>query len=121
MSAQITITINEDVVAIKVVGRFTLQDVLDTSRVIVEGDAFNCSRRFWDLSASSFDFSSEELKIIADFGDQIEQKPVKSALWVASDLTFGLSRMYQVFRKSKYITVAVFRDESEAMHWLLSD
>lgn len=121
MTAQITITINEDVATVKIVGKPTLQEILDTNKALMKNGRYICSRRFWDLRACLMDFSSEELEIIANFADHGEQNPSKIALLAMSDLTYGLSRMFQAFRQSENSTLSVFRDESEAMRWLLSD
>ena len=121
MSAEITITINEDVAIVKIVGKPTLKEILDTNKALMEEGQYICSRRFWDLSGCSMDFSSGELEVIANFTDHGEHDPSKIALLATSDLTYGLSRMFQAFRQSKNSTLSVFRDEGEAMRWLLSD
>ena len=38
---------------------------------------------------------------------------------VNQDLSFGVSRMYEAYRKSSMTDVKVFREEAEAIDWLL--
>ena len=121
MSAQITITIKEDMAIIKVVGRAGLQDILDANEQLTHEGKYIYPRRFWDLRECLLDLSAAEVETIANSSDQYEQSSSKVAILATNDLTFGLSRMFQVFRQSKYINMAVFRDEGKAIRWLLSD
>lgn len=121
MSVQITITIEEDVAIVKIVGQLGLEELLDANKRLARNGRFICTRRLWDLRESFINFSATEIQTIAEFGDQADQRKAKVVLLVSSDLSFGLSRMFQAFRKSPFTEVAVHRDESEAMRWLLSD
>lgn len=121
MTPQITITINEDVAIVKIVGQLNVQELLDANKKISKDGRFIYNCRLWDLRECFVNFSSAELQTIANFGDQADYRDAKVVLLVATDLSYGLSRMFQAFRKSEHTAVAVFRDENEAMRWLLSD
>ena len=122
MTTQITITLNEDVAIVKIVGTPTLQDILNTFKKITGEAPLFYRRRLWDLRDCLINFSSAELEKIAIFtSDQTGQASSKVAILTTSDLTFGLSRMLQAFSKSENNSLAVFRDEGEALQWLLPD
>ncbi len=106
----------------KIVGQPTLQDIIDANEVLMEEGKFVFRLRFWDLSECVPDFSSADLQTIALLSErQMEQNPSRTAILATADLTYGISRMFQVFRKSEHNALAVFRDENEAMVWLLTD
>lgn len=103
----------------RVVGRPTVQDILDVNKKLSEGGEFIVGGRLWDFRDSAVDFTAAELAEIASVSNRMGWHPSKIAILVGNDLTFGLSRMYQVFRESEHTAVSVFRDESEALRWLL--
>jgi len=74
--------------------------------------------RFWDFRLSKFDFSAEDLQEIASYASSADNKQSKVAMLVGQDLSFGVSRMYEVYRQTDKTAVKVFREESEAMAWL---
>ena len=119
MSAQITVTKDNEIAVMKVIGHPTVQDLLEVNKRLAEGGEFVVGGRLWDFRESRVDFTREELAEIASVSNRLGQRSSKVAILVGSDLTFGLSRMYQVFRESDHTAVSVFRDETEAMRWLL--
>ena len=121
MSAQISITIKEDVAIVRIVGQLSLEELLEANKQLAQNGRFICTRRLWDLRDCFVNFTAAELQVIADFGDQADKREAKVVLLVTTDLSYGLSRMFQAFRKSEFTEVAVFRDESEGMRWLLAE
>lgn len=121
MSAQITITRDDELAIIKVVGHPTVQEIVDVNIGLAEGGDYVVKNRLWDFRESQVDFSTAELVKMAELNSQLGRSYHKTAILVGSDLTFGLSRMYQVFREPEHTAVSVFRDEGEAMRWLLWD
>ena len=121
MSAQITITKDDEIAIIKVVGKPTVQDVLDVNIGLAKGGDYLVENRLWDFRESQVDFTRDELDKIALYSRQLGQRPSKIALLVSDDFTFGISRMYQVIREADNAYISVFRDESEALRWLLAE
>lgn len=65
--------------------------------------------------------SAQEIRRMAH-DSKAQPQPVEGsrcALLVASDLQFGLSRMYELMMEGGPMEVRVFRDEDEAVAWLL--
>ena len=121
MASQIIFTIKENVAIVKIEGQLSLEELLEANRKLAQDGRFIYNRRLWDLRECFVNFSVEELQTIANFGDHADYRDAKVALLVATDLSYGLSRMFQAFRKSEHTHVAVYRDEGEAMRWLLSN
>ena len=63
-------------------------------------------------------FSREKLEEIAAYASSADSVHSKVAMLVGQDLSFGVSRMYEVYRQTGETEVMVFRDESKAMTWL---
>jgi hypothetical protein len=74
-------------------------------------------RRLWDATGY-LKFSSEELGKIAARGRQHWPTPARVAYLAADDVSFGLFRMFEVFREQENYETRVFREEQEAMNWL---
>lgn len=78
--------------------------------------------RVWDFSAT--DVSLLSGATLRDLVRRIlprdpEQGAVRVALVSTSDVAYGLSRMWQVFREGAAPTIAVFRDRDDAIAWVL--
>lgn len=121
MSAQITVTKDDEIALIKVTGKPTMQEILDVNIGLAEGGDYVVKNRLWDFRESQVAFSTAELVKIAELNSQLGRSYHKTAILVGNDLAFGLSRMYQVFREADNTHISVFRDESEALRWLLAD
>lgn len=92
------------------------QDLMDAT---LEHAAKGVSRkRLWDMSCG-YNVSTEELQQIAATGRAVEM-PDKSkvAILAPDDLSFGITRIYSVFRKDPRSEHQVFRDRDEAIAWL---
>lgn len=75
--------------------------------------------RLWDFRKSSFNFTADELEEIASHASSADLDPARVAMLVSHDLSYGVSRIYEAYRKSAVTDVKVFRDEAEARKWLL--
>ena len=64
--------------------------------------------------------SAAELRAIADEIKQLTTSPVagRCAVVAASDVVFGLSRMYEVYSEGAPVEVRTFRDWDRAVAWL---
>ena len=121
MSAQIKITPKDNMVIVQITGHATLQDFYDAIDQISDGTKYLYKRRFFDLRKCLFFLSTDELEALADKSKRLGQEYSKVAILVDSDLSFGLSRVYEVFRADKNVESVVFRDKAEAMAWIMSD
>ena len=68
---------------------------------------------------ATFDIiEKEELEEIASHASSADLDSARVAMLVIKDLSYGVSRMYEAYRKSPLTDVKVFRDEAEAIEWL---
>lgn len=75
--------------------------------------------RLWDFSDSGLSFSNSQLEQVAEYGKRKFTKSARVAILAPEDFTFGLSRIYEVYREEDKLQFKVFRTELEARHWLL--
>jgi len=76
-------------------------------------------RRLWDLREINFDWSSDMLRDIAEYGKNKFLKPNKAAFVVDTDLAFGEMRMFMVYREEEDKTYPnVFRIYNKAIEYL---
>ena len=121
MTAQIKITPKDNMVIVQIIGHTTLQDFYALTEKISDGKKYIHNRRFYDFRKSQLDLSTEEMRTLAAKTKQLSQGYSKVALLAGSDLSYGLSRMFEVLREQDYSDIYVFRDEDKAMEWILSD
>lgn len=116
MTKNYTITQFDDITEIRYNSPPKAQDLMDAT---LEHAAIGVSRkRLWDMSCG-YDVSTDELQRLAATGRAIEM-PDKSkvAILAPDDLSFGITRIYSVFRKDPRSKHQVFRDRDEAIAWL---
>ena len=75
--------------------------------------------RLWDFSDSGLSLSNSQLEKLAEYGKRRFTKPSRVAIVAPEDFTFGLSRIYEVYREEDKLQFKVFRTELEARQWLL--
>ena len=76
--------------------------------------------RLWDLHYG-MDLSSEDLKKLAELAKiKLTSQSSKAAIVAPDDLTFGLSRVLDVFREDDLVEQKIFRSRAEAMDWLMT-
>ena len=73
----------------------------------------------WDFRKARFDISSPEVEQVARFilHNQPAEPPKKIAFVTHSDLEYGMSRMFEVYRQDLKTDFRVFRDFEEALNW----
>jgi hypothetical protein len=77
-----------------------------------------------DCREASKLFSTADLKILAAEAVEMYRHTAvrqRCAVLVASDVAFGLARMYEVLLKDTPIDLEFFRNAEEAMSWLQAD
>jgi hypothetical protein len=101
-------------------GVFTMADSLaHQDKLLHDPDFAPDFCQLWDLSLVT------EVQLTSDDLRRLAQRPVFSpdsrrAVLVSSDLAFGLSRMFAIFREILGETgIRVFRDRGEALDWVL--
>ena len=119
MKATFDIFEKEGVLIISIKGDPTVSEikrVLDQTR---DESGYSNLSRLWDFRKASFNFSAEELEEIASHASSADLDSARVAMLVIKDLSYGVSRMYEAYRKSPLTDVKVFREEAEAIEWLL--
>ena len=74
--------------------------------------------RLWDFSNGAINLNNDQLQELADYGKMLFMPPSKAAIVAPEDLTYGLLRVYEVFRKQDLVEIEIFRTEQEAIDWL---
>ena len=93
-----------------------LRGVLDA--ITVDGTLMH-PRRLWDLRDCELNLAYNELVELAGVARSRDPVFGRGAVLVAKDLAFGQLRIYQAFRESDSNDVMVFRNEEEAVAWIL--
>ena len=119
MKATFDIYEKKGILFISIEGDPTVDDIKQTLNQTRGASGYNHLSRLWDFRRASFDFSAEELEEIASHASTADIAPARVAMLVNQDLSFGVSRMYEAYRKSPITDVKVFREEDEAIDWLL--
>lgn len=120
MKATFDIFKKEGVLIISITGDPTISEIkreIDQTR---DESGYSSPSRLWDFRQASFDFPAEELEEIASHASSADLNPARLAMLVSKDLSYGVSRMYEAYRKSSLTDVKVFRDEAEAIKWLIT-
>jgi hypothetical protein len=65
--------------------------------------------------------STAEVREGADTARSFSNQPTRVAIVAPGDITYGISRIFKVFRESDSTQLQVFRELDEARGWLLSD
>lgn len=118
MAMQVEIVEIDNILVVTIQGETNVGDIkkiLDQTR---NDTGYTHTARLWDFRKSSFAFSQEEVIDLASYASMGDVKPGKVAMLVKEDLSFGVSRIYEVFRHTNMTQVNVFRKKPEAIAWL---
>jgi hypothetical protein len=118
MGMTFEITEMQDILVVSIKGNPSVDEIkqiLDQTR---NTSGYSHSARLWDFRESSFSFSQNEVLDIASYASAADSRPGKVAMLVKEDLSFGVSRIYEAFRKTNLTETNVFRDKTEALAWL---
>ncbi|MCF8070725.1 MAG: hypothetical protein K9L30_19260 [Desulfobacterales bacterium] len=85
--------------------------------VLAQGD---CLLRLWELKKGIV-IDNSQIEEIAQYGEEIWPVPSKAAIVAPDDLSFGLSRVHDVYRDQNKRKTMVFRTKQEAIKWLKED
>ena len=113
-----------DMTVFTVIGKVTANELVAAISDFYENSV--TSNILWDLTKSDLsEISSSDVELITNLSVKYaEKRPSgKTAIVGSDDLTFGISRMYEMTKeivKLPFETQA-FRDIDKAFKWLLSD
>jgi hypothetical protein len=80
---------------------------------------FPTEKRLWDFTETTFSFSANNLKSIAEYGKTKFLKPNKLAIITTDYMSFEEMLDFQEHRKQKGFSVTkIFKTELEAITWL---
>ena len=119
MKAKFDIYEKNGVLFISIEGDPTVSDIKQALDQTRDESGYSNLARLWDFRKSSFDFTAEELEEIASHASSADIDPARVAMLVSQDLSYGVSRIYEAYRKSALTDVKVFRDEADAIEWFL--
>ncbi len=108
----------QDILVVSIKGNPGVDDIKHILDRIRNESGYSHSARLWDFQESSFSFSQNEVLDIAAYASTGDIRPAKVAMLVKEDLSFGVSRIYEVFRNTDLTETNVFRDKTEALAWL---
>ena len=75
--------------------------------------------RLWDFSDVLFNFTMEEIKQIARYGQLKFKQPNRMALVAPQDVAYGTLRAFDVYRQQGTHSISeTFRTKQEAIDWL---
>ena len=104
---------------ITVWGKPTIEEMMDVLQRLTAEGAFVTSKRLWDVRGATGVLTSDEMEQLARAALARDNGgAARVAIVAAVDVVYGLSRVFEVYRESKDVTVQVFRDLDEALRWL---
>ena len=116
MEKNYTVEITDDITVV----RFLIKPGPDEIRMSIDDVAAMGASglRLWDLSTDGWNLTTEELGEIADYAKTKLLLPSKVAIVAPRDLSYGISRVYEAFRRQEGLEIDIFRDEQAALNWL---
>ncbi len=84
-------------------------------------DMPDTKRRLFVMEKAEVLLSTAEVREGAEFARKKQNQPSRVAMVAAGSITYGISRIFKVFRESEQTQFGVFRDVDEALEWLKSD
>ena len=119
MDGPFTINISNDILTVRFYQEPSKEDI---HKALIEiSEKHTITKRLWDFSEVKFDLSQDQLKDIANLAKNLFSQPSKVAMVASKDLSFGVSRIYEVFREDNRTEVKVFRNVEDARRWLMND
>lgn len=118
MNMTFKITKIQDILVVFIKGNPGVDDIKHILDQTQNASGYSHSSRLWDFRESNFSFSQNEVLDIASYASEADSQSSKVAILVKEDLSFGVSRIYEVFRQTNLTEINVFRDKAEAVAWL---
>jgi hypothetical protein len=83
--------------------------------------SYSTGIRLYIFSKGMLPLSSDDIESLALYGKSVPLPEGRVAFVCPDDLTFGLTRMFEVYRSGGKTEHMVFRTEQEAFDWLSAD
>lgn len=99
-------------------GRMALADFLAVLDVIAPDGVFCCTHRLYDMRGCLPDVTTPDVQMVAAESARRDRPGSRVALVSDADLTYGMPRQYEGFRKDIDSEVRVFRSVGPALAWL---
>lgn len=116
MNSNFIVEQQDGITTLRLVRQLSVEELLRVLDDAVSLDVGN--RRIWDATRH-FNFTADEVRTIANHGKVLWPGAARVAFVAEDDLSFGPSRMFEVFREQENYQTKVFRDEPMARTWLL--
>jgi len=103
-------------------GTLTLPDAREGAEALWKTPGWMGRSAVWDFRSAEFDLSSGDIVEIAQFilNHQPTPPPAKIAFATGRSVDFGVSRMFEVYRRDPQTAFRVFREYDEAIRWARS-
>ena len=112
------ITREGDIVRIEFIANPESQDLLDLLDALDTLE--NSGLRMFVMQRAELLLSTADVREGAEFARSLANQPRRIAVVAPGTITYGISRIFKVFRESEETRLEVFRDLDEARAWLLS-
>ena len=117
MAENYTIDATDGVITVRFSSEAGLHDIRSAIDDVAGREPNNL--RLWDMSLSGLKLSDTQLSELAEYAKSKSFPPSsKVAIVASSDLAFGLSRVFEVYREDERSKHRVFRTVREAWDWL---
>ena len=81
----------------------------------------NSARRLYVMIDTEILLSTADVREGAEYAKSLVNQPTRIAVVARGDITYGISRIFKVFREGPETALQVFRGLEEAKAWLLED
>ena len=115
MQKEFSIKIFEDIVEISLYEKPVLDELKKAMHEVAEIKGIYS--RLW-IFEKGIDLRGDELNNIAEVAKHILPVHSKAAIVAEDDLSFGLMRIHDVYRKQEQHETRVFRSKEKAINWL---
>ncbi len=75
------------------------------------------SRRLWILE-KGWNLGTRDVQKVADYAKSKARSPVKLAVVLTEQVSYGVTRMFQVYRADEFIDQQIFDTVEKAVAWL---
>ena len=116
MSSDFVIEQQDGIATIRPTRLLSAEGLLQVMADVAKLDAGN--RRLW-IGTRFFKFTADEVRSVASQSRTLWPGAARVAFVAEDDLSFGLIRMFEVYREQENFQTKVFRDEPMARTWLL--
>ena len=111
-----SIEIKDGITHVSFHGTPDLQDFFDAVDEVLQHG--HVRLRLWDL-ANGMELPTEKIRKLAEYAKlRFSAVHAKVAIVAPDDLSFGLTRVYDVYREDSNVEQMIFRNKEQAISWL---